>query len=287
MGGYGVRADHATAPRTVVIVQRAGLATLAALAGAGFRRFATYRQATAAAAVTNSVFGFLRCYVLFATVAGSGAAAVAGYDAGQLVLYCWASQGLIGVVGLWGWTELGDRIRSGDVVSDLIRPVHPVLSYLAVDVGRAGHAMLTRFAVPMVVGAVFFPMYLPRSPLTYPLFGVSIALALLVCFAGRFLVNAAGYWLLDVRGVTVFWTFATTVLAGLSFPLHFLPSWLAALLWWGTPFPSMLQAPLDVVVERGEPLTLLAIQAWWATLLLGLCWYVQRRAERKLVIQGG
>src|SRR5690242_4789859 len=72
MGGYGVRADPATTPRAFVIVQRAGIATLAALAGAGFRRFATYRQATVAAAVTNSVFGFLRCSVLLATLAGSG-----------------------------------------------------------------------------------------------------------------------------------------------------------------------------------------------------------------------
>jgi ABC-2 type transport system permease protein len=287
MGGYGVRADHATAPRPVEISRGAAIATLAALAGAGFRRFATYRQATVAAAVTNSVFGFLRCYVLLATLAGSGAAMVAGYDAGQLALYCWMSQGLIGVVGLWGWTELGDRIRSGDVVADLVRPVHPVLSYLAVDLGRAAHGALTRFTVPLLVGALAFPMHAPERLTTYPLFVVSTVLAVLVSFFGRYVMNAAGFWLLDVRGVTTFWLFATTVLAGLMFPLHFLPDRLTTLIWVATPFPSMLQAPLDVATERGPAVVLIAGQAVWAAALLGLCWAVQGRAERKLVIQGG
>jgi hypothetical protein len=36
--------------------------TYGALVRSGFRRYATYRQATVAGAVTNSVFGFLRCY---------------------------------------------------------------------------------------------------------------------------------------------------------------------------------------------------------------------------------
>jgi len=65
---------------------------------------------------------------------------------------------------------------------------------------------------------------------------------------------------------------------------------LTALLWVATPFPSMLQAPLDVLVERGSTahsLGLVVGQAVWAAAMLALCWYVQRRAERKLVIQGG
>jgi ABC-type uncharacterized transport system permease subunit len=45
--------------------------------------------------------------------------------------------GLLSVVAFWGWNELADRIRSGDVAADLLRPVPPVTSYLAADLGRA------------------------------------------------------------------------------------------------------------------------------------------------------
>ena len=267
------------------------IAAIVALARAGFRRYSTYRQATAAAVFTNSFFGFLRCYVLLAVAAAAPRIGIAGgYDAAQLAMYCWASQGLIGMVMLWGWTDLSDRIRSGDVLADLLRPMHPVIAYLAEDLGRALHASLTRLLAPMLVGATFFTLYVPHRLATYALLPISVLLAVVVCFGCRYLVNAAGYWLLDTRGVNLIWTFATAVLAGLSFPLHFLPSWLVTTLWVATPFPSILQAPLDVLVEyssAGYSVAVTAGQAAWAVVLLFACGYVQRRADRKLVIQGG
>lgn len=267
---------------------RAEVATALALARAGFRRYATYRQATLAAATTNSVFGFLRCFVLLAVVAADPTRPTAGYTAEQLALYTWASQGLIGVVALWGWTDLADRIRTGDVAGDLLRPIHPVLSYLYADFGRAAYAALTRFVVPVVVGALTFSLYVPRHPATYPLFVLSVVLAVLVSFAARYLVNAVGFWLLDARGVLMAWTVGTSLLTGLAFPVHFIPGWLASALWVATPFPSMMQAPLDVLVERGSTrLAEVAGQAAWAAVLLGLCWLVQRRATAKMVVQGG
>lgn len=258
------------------------------IATSGYRRFATYRQATFASAVTNIMFGFLRTYVLLA-VAGT-AASVAGYTGPQLVTYVWCGQGLIGVVMIWGWTDLADRIRSGDVVTDLLRPIHPVLNYLAADFGRAGYALVFRFIPPMLVGLIFFDMYLPREAITYPLFLISVLLAVVVCFACRYLVNAAAYWLLDHRGVTMFWLLTSGLLGGLYFPIRFLPDWLAALVWFATPGPSLMQAPMDVLVERDAPairIGMIGVQLAWAVVMLRLCVIVQRRAERKLVIQGG
>jgi ABC-2 type transport system permease protein len=264
--------------------------TFGALAGSGFRRYATYRQATIAGSFTNIVFGFLRCYVLLAVARGAVGGRPGGYDPAQLATYVWVGQGLLTVVALWGWTDLSDRIRSGDVGSDLLRPVHPVIGYLAPDIGRAGHAMLSRFVPPLVVGAIFFPLYAPGRWGTVPLFVLSVVLAVVASFGCRFLVNATAYWLHDARGPLILWTLASGVLAGLYFPLRLLPDWLAVTLWVGTPFPSLLQTPLDVLVERDPPAMqagLVALQAVWATVLLAVCAVVQRRAERKMVIQGG
>jgi viologen exporter family transport system permease protein len=284
-----VSSNLATA-RANLAFQGGQATAIRALVGAGFRRYATYRQAMVASCFTNTVFGFLRCYVLLAVTAGVAGGVAAGYHPQQLAMVAWVSQALIGTVALWGWTDLGDRIRSGDVVADLLRPVHPVLAYLAVDLGRAGYAVLTRFVVPMVVGAVFFDLYAPRRLATYPIFAVSAALGVVVCFGCRYLVNAAGYWLLDVRGVNLCWALASSLLVGLAFPLHFLPGQMTLTLWLGTPFPSIMQAPMDVLVERGPvavQVGLVAGQVGWAVVMLSLCWYVQRRAERRLVVQGG
>ncbi|MEE6260502.1 ABC transporter permease [Plantactinospora sonchi] len=263
--------------------------TFTAITGSGFRRYSTYRQATLAGAFTNTVFGFLRCYVLLAVAGGAGGVA-AGYTPAQLATFVWVGQGLLAVVLLWGWTDLADRIRTGDVASDLLRPVHPVVSYLAVDLGRAGYALLTRFLPPVLTGLVFFDLALPTRWPTLPLFVLSVVLAVVICFGCRYLVNATAYWLYDVRGPMILWTLGSGVLAGLYFPLRFLPDWVTVPLWLATPFPSLLQTPLDVVVERDpQPVqaALVVVQLAWAALILLACQVVQRRAERRLVVQGG
>jgi ABC-2 type transport system permease protein len=256
------------------------------LVRAGFRRYSTYRQATLAGLFTNIVFGFLRCYVLLAVIGNRAA----GYDRAQMATYVWAGQGLIATVGLWETLGLADRIRTGDVVADLLRPVPPVWSYLATDLGRAGFAVLIRFAGPVLVGALAFPLHAPRRPATYPLFVICVGLAALIAFGCRYLVEALAYWLLDARGPRIVWTMSSNVLTGLVFPLSFLPVWLSAPLWVATPFPWLLQAPVDVLVERPSALGsvgLVAGQAVWAVIMLGAAGLVQRLGTRHLVVQGG
>jgi ABC-2 type transport system permease protein len=263
--------------------------TFIALVSAGFRRYSTYRQATLAAIFTGVVFGFLRCYVLLAVAGGSHGVA-AGYRGDQIVTYVWVTQGLLTTVGLWGDTALGDRIRTGDVVADLLRPVPPVVSYLATDLGRAGFAAVTRLLAPVAVGALAFDLYRPRHLVTYPLFLISTVLATVVCFGCRYVVNAAAYWLLDARGPQLAWSLTSNALSGLNFPLAFLPGWLDHLLWLATPFPSLLQAPVDVLVERHSwagQLGVIAGQVAWAALTLTAATYVQRRGERRMAIHGG
>lgn len=269
---------------------RASVATFGALVWSGFRRYATYRQATIAGTFTNIVFGFLRCYVLLAVAAGATGGRPGGYGREQLVTFVWVGQGLLSVIGIWGWTELADRIRTGDVASDLLRPVPPVTAYLATDLGRAAHSMLTRFVPPVVVGSLVFTPAVPHRWQTVPLFLVSVLLAVIGCFGCRFLVNATAYWLHDARGPLMLWSLGSGVLSGLYFPLRLLPGWATATLWLATPFPGLLQTPIDVLVERDPPgrqLALVLLQAVWATVLLLLAAAVQRRAERKLVVQGG
>jgi ABC-2 type transport system permease protein len=269
---------------------RAFVTTFGALAGSGFQRYATYRQATIAGSFTNIVFGFLRCYVLLAVAAGATGGRAGGYRPEQLATFVWVGQGLLSVVGLWGWTALADRIRTGDIAADLLRPVSPVTAFLAADLGRAGHAVLFRFVPPVVVGLLCFPMALPQRWATVPLFALSVLLAVAGSFACGFLVNATAYWLHDARGPMMLWTLAGGVLAGLYFPLRLLPEPVVVALWVGTPLPGLLQTPLDVLIERDGPAlqaSLVALQAIWAVILLALARHVQHRAEKKLVVQGG
>lgn len=259
-----------------------------ALVGAGYRRYATYRQATWAGAFTNTVFGVVKVSILFAAADAAGGV-VAGYDRAALSTYTWVSQGLIAVVWLFYWRPVVERVKSGDVAIDLGRPIHPVLAWLAEDLGRAAQACLVRFIGPMAVGGLVFGLRVPHHWATVPLFLLSGAVAVVVSYGGRLLISLVAFWVVDVRGLLQLYVLGSGAVTGLLVPVHFLPHW-AQVVAWSTPFPSMLQVPTDIAVERVSPgvaVALLGMQMAWAAALLGAALWVFARGTRRLVVQGG
>nr|WP_284289540.1 hypothetical protein [Angustibacter aerolatus] len=110
-----------------------------------------------------------------------------------------------------------------------------------------------------------------------------------IAFAGRFLMNLAAFWLLDVRGVVTLYVVVSTVFSGLIIPVHWFPGWLGTVADC-TPFPSILQAPVDVIqgrVQGAQVAQTLLLQVGWllVTMLAGRV--VLARATAKLVVQGG
>ena len=114
-----------------------------------YRRFSTYRGATFAGVFTNTVFGFLMAYVLLAVVHDAGGE-VGGLDADAAVTYTFVAQGFLATVGVFGELGIGERIRTGDIVIDLYRPVDFQQYWLAEDLGRAAFQahLPRRTAVP-------------------------------------------------------------------------------------------------------------------------------------------
>lgn len=253
----------------------------------GFRRYATYRGATAAGVFTNTIFGFMRAYVYVALFAARGE--VGGYDLRDTLTYTFATQGMLMVVYIWGWWEVALTIRSGDVVTDLSRPLDYQLYWLAQDLGRATYHAIFRGIPPFVIGALVFDLRLPAHPAIWVLFIISLYLAVCVSFALRFMVNLAAFWLLDYRGVGALMAAAWTFLSGFAVPIAFFPGKLetvARVL----PFAGFVQIPVDVFLEKGnapEIAVLLALQAGWAVVLLLAGRLVLGAAWRKVVIQGG
>jgi ABC-2 type transport system permease protein len=257
------------------------------LARRGFRRYAAYPGATWAGVFTNTFFGFLIAYALLAVFEQRDS--VGSYDAQDAVTYTWLAQGMLMTVYLWGWFEVALRVRSGDVATDLQRPLDFQAYWLAQDLGRAVYHALFRGVPPFLLGALVFDVLVPGDPVVWVAFTASLALSVVVSFAFRFLFNLAAFWLLDYRGAGVLAMVASTFLSGQIVPLAFFPDWLETLAW-ALPFAAMVQAPIEVWLGHAEGLELaglLALQAVWAVLLLGVGRLVLALGMRKLVIQGG
>lgn len=136
----------------------------AAVAVGSFRRYATYRVATAAGVFTNTVFGLILVYTYLAL--WDERPDLGGYDQAQAVTYVWLGQALFAALALQGGgfeVELMERIRTGEIAVDLYRPADLQLWWLASDLGRMLFQLAGRGVIPFVFGALFFPMALPGT----------------------------------------------------------------------------------------------------------------------------
>lgn len=252
-----------------------------------YRRFATYRWATFAGAFTNSMFGLVRAYVLIA--AHRERPQVGSFDVRDSVTFAFVSQGMIMAISLFALSGIAERVRTGDVVSDLYRPLDFQAYHLAADFGRAAYHIVFRGLPPIAVGALIFGLRAPPDLTAVGLFAVSLVLAIGVGFAMRFCVDLTSFWLLDSTGAFQIWLALTAFLAGLAVPLQFFPDAFEGpvrLL----PWASMIQLPIEIFLgdrQGSAAIEALALQAVWVVALLGLGRLMLRAAERKLVIQGG
>ena len=253
----------------------------------GYARYAAYPAATLAGLFTNTVFGFMRVFILLAIF--EHRAEVGGYDRAAVVTYAWAGQALLATIYIWGWQEIALRIRTGDIATDLIRPVHPLRAGLAFDLGRSVYHLVFRGVPPLLLGAAAFGILTPADPIGWLAALVSVALAVVVSYGFRSIYNLFSFWLMDHRGTMLLAISAASLFSGTIIPVRFFPEWLAVVAH-ATPFPSMVQVPIDVFmgeVGGADLVAALGMQALWSAVLMLTARAVFALGVRRLVVQGG
>lgn len=260
-----------------------------AIAVRSFRRYSTYRVATASGTFTNTVFGFIFCGVYLTL--WEARPNLGGYDVSDALTFVWLQQAMLMPLAIFSGattTELAERVRTGAIAVDLYRPADLMLWWLAADLGRAALQLLTRGGLPLLVGALVFDLKFPSSVLQGVAVAVAVVLGLLVSFAIRYTVALSGFWILDVRGVEHLALMLSLFFSGSVLPLVVFPGWIGEVAR-ATPWAATLQVPLDVWLGRhpGGAAAALAFQAAWAAVLLTAGRLLTGLATRKVVIQGG
>jgi ABC-2 type transport system permease protein len=185
--------------------------------------------------------------------------------------------------------DIPARVKSGDIGTDLFRPVDFQAYWLSQDLGRAAFGLLARGIVPFAVGALLFPLRIPSDPRVWGAFLVAVFLGVLVSFSLRYLVAMAAFWLLDERGVAGV-TFALGMFfGGMTVPLVMFPGGLGDLAR-ALPWASLVQVPADAFLQKRTGASLAGaylFEAAWAVALLAVGRLVTHRARRRVVAQGG
>ncbi|HKC51997.1 MAG TPA: ABC-2 family transporter protein [Myxococcota bacterium] len=253
-----------------------------------FQRRATYRLANWSGAAVNFFFLLVHAQVLlgfFRARANAG-----GWSASDAVLYFAASESLLMVIGIFPdfRYNLAERVRTGEIVSDLVRPVTLLWRELAERYGTGAYYLVTR--APAVFGAGWLVYGLvppPRWELA--LFPLSLALAMAVSTGLWFLACSSAFWRESANGEMSAIVFVNSFLGGVFVPIDFYPP----LMRWVTdvlPFRATLYTPVAILAGKlsGAELAFgLLHQVVWVAGLLMLASLLETRGLRRLAIQGG
>jgi ABC-2 type transport system permease protein len=252
-----------------------------------FQRHLTYRAAAIAGLITNFFFGWLRISVLVALYGQRQV--VEGMTVPGIYTYVGLTQAVLAYLSLFGWYELADSVYTGEVGTDLLKPLNYFTFWLARDLGRALVGFLLRGVTIMLLYDLIFEMAHPTNLMQWAAVVIAVLLSWLVSFAWRFLINLAAFWTPNARGIGRFGFVLTWFFSGFLMPLRFYPGWVQTIARL-TPFPHMLNTVVEVY------LGVLPGPALWQALLNQLLWtiglifighLVLRTAVRRLVILGG
>ncbi len=252
-----------------------------------FQRHLTYRAATFAGLVTNFFFGILRAAIFVALY--DLQSEVQGITLQGAITYAALGQALIGYLHMFSWFELMNTVYTGDIASDLLKPMNYFSFWLAQDLGRALVNFLLRGVTVMIGYAFIFDLYWPSGFGHILAVAVSLLLSLLVSFSWRFLINLTSFWTPNAYGILRFFYVLAWFFSGFLMPLRFFPDWVIRISYM-MPFPHMMNSAMEIylgVLKGPEIFLALLQQALWVLGLVAAGQIVLRLGVNRLVILGG
>ena len=213
-----------------------------------------------------------------------------GWRPEDAVLYFATSEALMMVLAVFpDWkNNLSERIRTGEVVTDLARPVDLLARDLAERFGNALYFVGAR-AIPLYVAAIWLYDLAPPMQIDLLWFPLSLVLAIAISGVLWYVAAATAFWSESALGPMSAVVFIHTVLGGVVVPLDFYPVWLQCVCD-ALPFRAALYTPVALVTGKlsGGALAFgLVHQIVWLGLLIGAARVLEARGVRRMVVHGG
>lgn len=184
---------------------------------------------------------------------------------------------------------LPEKVWSGNIATELLRPISFKGRMLAENMGNATFNLIFHFLPSFVIASLIMGILPPAQPVMLLLFVISAFIGYGVLWSLSFIVQTSAIWSINVWGMSTIKNVFVNVLSGTMIPLWFMPTWMEGILKY-TPFSSIYFTPVQIYLGQ---LTLkeiwikCAIQIVWLIIICLIGEFLWRRGQRKLVVQGG
>ena len=240
------------------------------------------------------VFNALRAVVFVTVISAVWRAvyqarpALAGFSLDQLVFYTCTAAMLVLLYEVNVEREIGDRLRSGNLALQLLKPVNYFLYGFAEGSGMLAYTAAFSVLPTFVVLALLFD-FPPIDPAGLAAAVAMVAVGFALFFSFCHLTALTTFFTVEVWGVEYMRVVLVRFLAGGIVPLALFPEALRQIVLW-LPFPYMVYYPTLALTGALDgalvPRVLGAQLAWLATLLAANVLY-WRVIVRRVTIHGG
>jgi len=193
------------------------------------------------------------------------------------------------LVSSWAAWEINFEVRQGTLSMRLLRPLHPVVSYLVQNLAYMPMRLLVTMPVVVVLLFSSGAAYLPTDPRLWVLFAFSLLGGWMVSFFANITIGALSMFMESSVKIMDVWLAAFFVFSGYLFPIDLFPPWLKTASDW-LPFRSIIGLPVELAtgaVDVSQALPLMARQFGWAFGFMALAFWLWHRGIQRYQAFGG
>jgi len=258
-----------------------------ALALAAVQRAITYRGNLLLNLLSGLVWVAMLYYLWRAVY--STHAQLGGFDWRQMRTYVLISYAVNALLSFSSLSRILASIRTGEIATELLRPIDYLWAQLAQTAGTAVVEGLLSSVIALALGFLLLDVAPPVSLPAALLFLLSVGLGFLIKFLISFLVALLCFWTLNGLGLIWAQTALISLFSGALIPLQLMPGWLRTIAL-AAPFQAIVYTPLTIYLATTQGAALwwaLGLQVFWVAALWALARLLWAPAARALELQGG
>lgn len=249
-----------------------------------------YRFETITTILVRIIFLTVTYFFWTAIYGGAGSSAiVSGASLDQMLMYSVISILMACLFSTRVESNLHDRIRKGNVAVDYIKPLSVFGMYFAEDIGEIIKNVVQKFIPLLIFASLFLVKPVPYSFLYFSLFLISVIFSFLILWFIAAIFGLLHFWLTDLGPLGLVKDYIIGFLSGSLIPTWFFPEQVQRILSY-MPFVYIYQYPISIFLGKisyRDALMSLLIQFVWCGIFFALFQFMNKKAARNLMVQGG
>lgn len=240
--------------------------------------------------IASIFFAYVFLQIWTAIYRGQSEQVLEGYNFLRMFSYVVLNQAILWISTFLPYgLEIPKKVRTGNIVMELMRPVNFYLMIFAQMSGNMIYNLVFRSFPIFIFFFLFQQIILPTQLLTWLIFTYSLILAFIIGFNLNMLEGMSAFWFVEMRGLRYIYYTLTTLFSGYFIPLEFYPGFFQKLVL-NLPFIGMSYIPVTVFMESysvNKLFLLLLRQSVWAMILTLITYLITKKGQNKVQIQGG